>query len=59
MVRGATEHFKRDLVAMGNKWSGESIYPALRTLISATGETPLLPMLAMSLSVSRGGPTKD
>lgn len=30
MVRGGTEHFKKDLITEGNKWSGESIYPALR-----------------------------
>jgi hypothetical protein len=30
MVRGGTQHFKANLQNWGNKWSGESIYPALR-----------------------------
>lgn len=30
MVRKGTEHFKGNLKAHGDKWSGESIYPALR-----------------------------
>ncbi|KAK7192937.1 hypothetical protein DPSP01_005146 [Paraphaeosphaeria sporulosa] len=30
MVRKGTEHFKGNLTAHGDKWSGESIYPALR-----------------------------
>ncbi len=30
MVRGGTQHFKRNLRNWGDKWSGESIYPALR-----------------------------
>ncbi|KAK3358070.1 hypothetical protein B0T25DRAFT_590111 [Lasiosphaeria hispida] len=30
MVRGGTQHYKQNLVNWGNKWSGESIYPALR-----------------------------
>lgn len=30
MIIGGTQHYKRDLVTEGNKWSAESIYPALR-----------------------------
>jgi hypothetical protein len=30
MIRIGTNHFKGNLKAHGDKWSGESIYPALR-----------------------------
>jgi hypothetical protein len=30
MVRIGTQHFKGNLQARGDKWSGESLYPALR-----------------------------
>ncbi|KAK0705891.1 hypothetical protein B0T26DRAFT_656140 [Lasiosphaeria miniovina] len=30
MIKGGTKHYKENLKTWGNKWSGESIYPALR-----------------------------
>ena len=30
MVKGGTQHYKQNLKNWGDKWSGESIYPALR-----------------------------
>lgn len=36
MVKGGTQHYKQNLINWGNKWSGESIYPALREYTSGS-----------------------
>ncbi|KAF2185546.1 hypothetical protein K469DRAFT_531580, partial [Zopfia rhizophila CBS 207.26] len=48
MVRGGTEHYKQNLKNWGDKWSPESIYPALREYNSGSVNTN-------DLSDGRGG----
>jgi hypothetical protein len=39
MIRGGTQHYKQNLKNWGDKWSGESIYPALREYNSGSVNT--------------------